>query len=50
MASDTWSDNGPSARAHEALGFEIVDRCINFRKARGAPRGTARAASAAVNR
>ena len=23
MASDTWSDNGPSARAHEALGFEI---------------------------
>jgi hypothetical protein len=36
MASDTSSDNGPSARAHETLGFEIVDRCINFRKAQGA--------------
>lgn len=33
LASDTWIDNEPSQRAHEALGFEIVDRCINFRKA-----------------
>jgi aminoglycoside 6'-N-acetyltransferase I len=33
LASDTWLDNEPSRRAHEALGFEIVDRCINFKKA-----------------
>jgi aminoglycoside 6'-N-acetyltransferase I len=32
LASDTWIDNGPSQRAHEALGFEVVDRCVNFRK------------------
>jgi aminoglycoside 6'-N-acetyltransferase I len=32
MASDTWADNEASARAHEALGFAVVDRCINFRK------------------
>jgi aminoglycoside 6'-N-acetyltransferase I len=32
LASDTWLDNEPSQRAHEALGFEVVDRCVNFRK------------------
>jgi aminoglycoside 6'-N-acetyltransferase I len=33
IASDTWIDNEESQRAHQALGFEIVDRCVNFRKA-----------------
>jgi aminoglycoside 6'-N-acetyltransferase I len=32
MASDTWIDNVASEQAHAALGFEVVDRCINFRK------------------
>jgi aminoglycoside 6'-N-acetyltransferase I len=32
MASDTWIENKQSQRAHEALGFEVVDRCVNFRK------------------
>jgi aminoglycoside 6'-N-acetyltransferase I len=32
MASDTWIDSQPSQRAHRALGFQVVDRCINFRK------------------
>jgi len=32
MASDTWLDNLESQRAHEALGFEIVDRCVHYRK------------------
>jgi aminoglycoside 6'-N-acetyltransferase I len=32
LASDTWIDNEPSQRAHEALGFEVVDRCVNYRK------------------
>jgi aminoglycoside 6'-N-acetyltransferase I len=32
MASDTWIDRANSQKAHEALGFEIVDRCIKFRK------------------
>jgi aminoglycoside 6'-N-acetyltransferase I len=32
MASDTWHDNDFSQRAHEALGFEVVDRCVNYRK------------------
>jgi DNA-binding MarR family transcriptional regulator len=32
LASDTWIDNEPSQRAHLALGFEVVNRCINFRK------------------
>jgi aminoglycoside 6'-N-acetyltransferase I len=32
MASDTWLDNMESQRAHEALGFEIVDRCVHYRK------------------
>ena len=33
MASDTWIDADVSQRAHEALGFEVVDRCVNYRKA-----------------
>jgi aminoglycoside 6'-N-acetyltransferase I len=33
MASDTWIDNEVSQRCHEALGFEVVDRCVNYRKA-----------------
>jgi aminoglycoside 6'-N-acetyltransferase I len=33
IASDTWIDEEPSQRAHVALGFEIVDRCVHFRKA-----------------
>jgi aminoglycoside 6'-N-acetyltransferase I len=32
MASDTWWDNEVSQRAHEALGFHVVDRCVNYRK------------------
>ena len=32
LASDTWIDNEKSQRAHEALGFEVVDRCVNYRK------------------
>lgn len=33
MASDTWLDNEGSQRAHEALGYEVVDRVVTFRKA-----------------
>jgi aminoglycoside 6'-N-acetyltransferase I len=32
MASDTWIDERNSLEAHEALRFEVVDRCIHFRK------------------
>jgi aminoglycoside 6'-N-acetyltransferase I len=32
MASDTRVDNNASQRAHEALDFEVVDRCVHFRK------------------
>jgi aminoglycoside 6'-N-acetyltransferase I len=32
MGSDTWLDNEASVHAHEALGFEVVDRCVNLRK------------------
>lgn len=32
MASDTWLDNDASVTAHERLGFEVVDRVVNFRK------------------
>ena len=32
MASDTWIDNAVSQSAHEALGFEVVDRCVHYRK------------------
>jgi aminoglycoside 6'-N-acetyltransferase I len=33
MASDTWIDDETSERTHQALGFEVVDRCVHFRKA-----------------
>jgi aminoglycoside 6'-N-acetyltransferase I len=32
LASDTWIDEEPSQRAHAALGFDVVDRCVHFRK------------------
>jgi aminoglycoside 6'-N-acetyltransferase I len=32
IASDTWADQEPSQRAHESLGFEVVDRCVHYRK------------------
>jgi len=32
MASDALLNNQPSLRAHSALGFEVVDRCVHFRK------------------
>ena len=32
MASDTWIDNDVSQRVHEKLGYEVVDRCVHYRK------------------
>jgi len=32
MASDTWIDQGESIHAHKGVGFEVVDRCVHFRK------------------
>lgn len=32
MASDALIDNELSQRAHDALGFEVVDRCVHYRK------------------
>jgi aminoglycoside 6'-N-acetyltransferase I len=32
MASDTWIDNVVSQRVHEGLGYEVVDRCVHYRK------------------
>jgi aminoglycoside 6'-N-acetyltransferase I len=32
MASDALIDNLPSQHAHQALGFEVVDRCVHYRK------------------
>ena len=32
MASDTWVDNDVSQCVHEALGYEVVDRCVHHRK------------------
>jgi aminoglycoside 6'-N-acetyltransferase I len=32
MASDTWIDNDVSQRSHEALGYQVVDRCVHYRK------------------
>jgi aminoglycoside 6'-N-acetyltransferase I len=32
MASDTWPENELSQRVHEALGFEELERSINYRK------------------
>ena len=33
MASDTWIDSELSQRVHESLKFEVVDRCVHYRKA-----------------
>jgi aminoglycoside 6'-N-acetyltransferase I len=32
MAFDAIIDNELSQRAHEALGYEVVDRCVHYRK------------------
>lgn len=32
MGSDTWIDNETSQQAHQALGYEVVDRVVVFRK------------------
>jgi aminoglycoside 6'-N-acetyltransferase I len=32
IASDTWVDNEVSQRVHESLGYEVVDRCVHYRK------------------
>jgi len=32
MASDAIIDNELSQRVHEALGYEVVDRCVHYRK------------------
>ena len=32
MASDALIDNELSQRAHEALGYAVVDRCVHYRK------------------
>ena len=32
MASDTWVDNVVSQHVHEVLGYEVVDRCVHYRK------------------
>ncbi len=32
LASDTWQDEEDSQAAHAACGFEVVDRCVHFRK------------------
>jgi len=32
MASDAWITNELSQQAHQALGYEVVDRCVHFRK------------------
>ena len=32
IASDTWIDNEVSQRVHETLGYEVVDRCVHYRK------------------
>lgn len=32
IASDAIIDNELSQRAHEALGYEVVDRCVHYRK------------------
>lgn len=33
MASDSLIDNNTSLAAHEALGYQVVDRCFHYRKA-----------------
>jgi aminoglycoside 6'-N-acetyltransferase I len=37
LGSDTWLDHEGSQRAHEALGFEVVDRCVHYRKSLSPP-------------
>ncbi|HWF02235.1 MAG TPA: GNAT family N-acetyltransferase [Candidatus Angelobacter sp.] len=32
MASDVLIDNDRSQQAHAALGYEVVDRCVHYRK------------------
>ena len=32
IGSDALIDNVTSQRAHAALGYEVVDRCVNYRK------------------
>ena len=32
IASDTWIENEVSQRVHKALGYEVVDRCVHYRK------------------
>jgi aminoglycoside 6'-N-acetyltransferase I len=32
MGSDALAHNRVSLRAHDAIGYEVVDRCVNFRK------------------
>jgi aminoglycoside 6'-N-acetyltransferase I len=32
IASDTWIDDEMSIDAHQTIGFEVVDRCVHFRK------------------
>ena len=32
IASDALIENDGSQHAHEALGFEVVDRCVHYRK------------------
>ena len=32
MGSDALIDNDVSQRAHQALGYEVVDRCVHYRK------------------
>jgi aminoglycoside 6'-N-acetyltransferase I len=32
MASDTWIGNELSKSCHEALGFEVANRCLHYRK------------------
>ncbi len=32
MASDTWVENEVSQRVHEARGYQVVDRCVHYRK------------------
>jgi aminoglycoside 6'-N-acetyltransferase I len=38
IASDTWLDDQMSIDAHQALGFEVVDRCVHFRKSVSLPK------------
>lgn len=33
MGSDSLAGNDVSQRAHEALGYSVVDRCVRYRKA-----------------